>query len=366
MCPALPTALMDDSKKRKRDEELVIDQDTEGVPSKLRKEHPSLDLKTPKAKKMETSKGLADEFTPKGNSLELVVSKTPAETGRNLQTVWNTPNISGSKLLKDSKTPGGTPSNLLKETKTPRGHSAKRKGRSWCSDCVSEPGPGCTEHSRLDLETARRRAEAALRVAQDTLQRLDELVQREAPRLRCTATLKDADGKDREVEHVEVALSSTRLTERERRALCAYLEGLVLEPDWEHLSASSAGCEAIATKCAKLPDRPEGISLKPGAILLLGTSDRPLATCDDSDADAVDSSDEDDANKSWLGDAPPALRIYYGDAVMPHQGRGAKVLGHIKTSLGVFAMAKPRDSSQSEDEESSNGCVVVLSKVTFM
>ena len=89
-------------------------------------------------------------------------------------------------------------------------------------------------------------------------------------------------------------------------------------------------------------------------------------TCDDSDADAVDSSDEDDANKSWLGDAPPALRIYYGDAVMPHQGRGAKVLGHIKTSLGVFAMAKPRDSSQSEDEESSNGCVVVLSKVTFM
>lgn len=64
--------------------------------------------------------------------------------------------------------------------------------------------------------------------------------------------------------------------------------------------------------------------------------------------------------------APPALRIYYGRAVMPHQGRGAKVLGYIKTNLSFFAMAKPGGSVDSGEEESNDGFQVVLSNVSFI
>ncbi|XP_034256116.1 uncharacterized protein LOC117654071 [Thrips palmi] len=363
-------------------------------------------LRKSESPKKTESKVLKEWETPNGNKGKLQnVSKTPNGTGFRLLQKSKTPNETESKALKDwktpngikgrlrggSKTPNGTESNLLKElktpsgagaklseTKTPKRHSAQRKGRLWCCDCDAEASGGCAGHTRLDLETARHRAADALRAAQSTLQRLDELVQKGAPRLRVTVTRRGGEGQgleedDVHQQDVEVALASSRLTENERRVLCAYLEGLVLERDWQHLSASSAGCEAIATKCAKLPDRPDGVMLKPGAILLLGMSDRGVAACHDvGDSDSADDSDsDDDPNKSWLGVAPPALRIYYEQPVMPHQGRGAKVLGYVRTNLDAFATAKPRGPSpwpaaDSGPEEPSHGFEVVLSNVTLI
>lgn len=161
------------------------------------------------------------------------------------------------------------------------------------------------------------------------LQRLDKLQAESAPRLRFTALLQDDEGGSEEGE-VEVTLATASLSADDRRALCAYLEGLELQPDEENLSAPSAGCEAIASRCVKLPDRTEGMPLKPGTILLLGAPD------EDADADGGE-----DADGGWLGRSEPAMRIYYDHAVKPHQARGAKVLGWVTANLKFLSSAKP-------------------------
>lgn len=229
--------------------------------------------------------------------------------------------------------------------------SAKRK--LWCSDCQDEATDvcGCDGHARVSLRTARHDAAAALQAAQQALQRLDELEAEGAPRLRCTAELRGEAGA--EMDDFEVTLSSCDLTADERRALCTYLEGLELEPDDDHLSASSAGCEAIATKCAKLPDRVDGVALKPGAILLLGTPD---------------TAEEEDADASWLEHCQPALRVYYDNAVRPEQGRGAKVLGYITRNLKHVAAAKPAGAYYLSGwgERYDRGKSMTLSNVMFI
>ncbi|XP_052133687.1 uncharacterized protein LOC113217004 isoform X2 [Frankliniella occidentalis] len=224
-----------------------------------------------------------------------------------------------------------------KSSKTPSSARRTPKMRlQWCRGCDRQASAGCrrAQHDCLALQEARSRAAQDLLAAQDRLRRLEQLEVRAATtRLRCTAQVMGVGERD-----IELALSS--LGGADLRALCLYLEGLELEPEEAHLSASSAGCEAIATRCAKLPDRLEGVTIMPGAVLLLGCLDRERGDDDDRQSD--------DPDRSWFCESPPALRIYYDLPVAPQQAQGSKVLGYITCNLKHIAAARPGGESNRE------------------
>ncbi|XP_034251506.1 uncharacterized protein LOC117651534 [Thrips palmi] len=310
------------------------------------------------------------------------------------------------------------PYRIRKRTKGASGLTASNKGRPWCANCAAEATAGCAAHELLSVAEARRRVAAALTAAERAMRRLDALELREGPRLACTAEL-EGHGRNKVV--VTLSACCGDLAAGERDALCAFLADLTLCPEDTHLAADDddedddkddderkATAVAVAAVWAKLPERPPGVKLQPGAVLVLGEEDvaedvpgpkgaagfprlatmaarktasvQPLAASEVSfdESESSDDEDDDDGSSSCSsetgsssdasnspGQPGPAVRVYYDAAVQPHQARGAKVLGYITGNLEFIACAKPEEDLWGRSGR-SGGRRVHLSEAKFI